>query len=432
MSTRKNLVKTVLTKTGIKRIQKPDYVEAINECSFSASTFLERLINDENKDNSFQAIKNKIDRLSHKYDGDIVTTGIHIFMNCIRRRLTKLKKKYKHEEDREIIEERLEYFRSDECSVNFAKKLVSSNYSKFLNQLFDVTLQTDNTSKRWREKLVKLKNTRQCEIALAQSVDVKTCYLCGYELEDDDKKDCEHILPLISALSHLWLVKGEYDSLSKTSKRLIKKEYAWAHDCCNKKKGSKDIIIQKKNGDYYVSEEIIENLLNNINDDCFDIDDIEDQVEEIRERHESIVNIINKNVREYGSDYYSLFMKYKVIAAISDDFFEKIIMGDDYLGGSPEGHVSSIEKINPLDGLVNIIKSEYLTNVILNDIDEYVKETVELYGIKEKIIVEHKPLKISQSFMHKKIVRPSRQSMLHYGITRQAGGTNKNKTRKLV
>jgi hypothetical protein len=226
--------------------------------------------------------------------------------------------------------------------------------------------------------------------------------------------------------------KKQYQGLSYDSKKLIKKEYAWAHNCCNDKKGSKNILIENEEGEYYVSKKRLTDLLNMINTpECYEIDDIDEQKEKLIKKLNGIAKIINKIVREYGSDYYSLFMKYKVIAAISDEHFERIIMGGKLIGGSPEGHASSIEKINPLDGLVNIIKSEYLTNVILNDIDEYVKETVELYGIKEKIVVEHKPLRMSKSFMHKKFVRPSRQSMLHHGITRQAGGTNKNKTRKM-
>jgi hypothetical protein len=422
-TTRKKVVKSLHTKTGLK----PDYVEAINECSFSESKLLEELINDSSKDNSFQAIKNKINKLSEKWDKGIIRTGSILFRNCIIRKLKSIQKTCGDDEfKREELQERIDYFRKDQFCETFEKVFPSGKYSSFFDELFGVTLPKEGSN--WRYMLGNF--GKACDVLFSEDPP-EYCYLCGNELDDD--KACEHILPLLNALCHLWMVKSKkkYEGLSKDSKKLIKKEYAWAHNCCNDKKKAKNILIEDEEGEYYVSEERLVDLLDMINDDsyCYEIDDIDEQKEKLIKKFKVIAKIINQNVREYGSDYYSLFMKYKVIAAISDKHFERIIMGDELLGGSP---LSSIEKINPLDGLVNIIKSEYLTNVILNDIDEYVKETVELYGIKEKIVVEHKPLKISQSFMHKKFVRPLRHSMLHHGITRQAGGTKKNKTRKLV
>jgi hypothetical protein len=134
MSTRKKDVKTVLTKTGIKRIQKSDYVEAINECSFSESTFLEELINDSSKDNSFQTIKNKINRLSERWDKGIIRTGSILFRNCIIRKLETIQETcVKDKVKQEKLQERIDYFRRSQFCKTFQKVFPSDDYSNFFD-----------------------------------------------------------------------------------------------------------------------------------------------------------------------------------------------------------------------------------------------------------------------------------------------------------
>ena len=119
---------------------------------------------------------------------------------------------------------RLEYFKSDDFIVNFSSKLpvrtsfrtssVNTSYSDWLNIIFQTKF------KGWREEtLSPVPNQSQCERALGTTAQTTgICYLCGNLANGKNQStmECEHILPIISALSHLWLIRearSAYNSL---------------------------------------------------------------------------------------------------------------------------------------------------------------------------------------------------------------------------
>jgi len=406
----------------VKSIKKSKNIKAINECSFKASNFLKDLINNRDKDNSFQVIKKEIDSINVDSE-NIIFRGTSIFMNCITRKLKKIRDQSNISTyEARKIQRRIEYFKSDECFENFQYDIIGGHYSNFLNDLFKVTLDTH----KWRPMLANGRDEMQCNEIFSDSDEFNDyCYLCGNVFGRDAPRSCEHLLPIVSALCHLWIVKtqAKYRSLSSDSKELIKKEYAWAHKCCNKAKSSIELIEQDEYGEYEVADTKIDDLLEKINDECYSLDS-DEVVDNVKKRFQDIVDIINENVTEYGSDYYSLFMKYKIIAALSDKNFEKLITGG-FNGGNPDTEIDAMKKINSLDALVNIIKSEYLTNVIIKDIDDYVNEIKLKFKKKEELIETIEPVKQQNPSNIKKFIRPTVRRTLTNSIVRQQGGKKK-------
>ena len=72
------------------------------------------------------------------------------------------------------------------------------------------------------------------------------CYICGRKITNENERmECEHILPIVTALSHWWLVKF---SNKKFKDDIISLEYYWSHRCCNQIKSNIDWIVYYDNG----------------------------------------------------------------------------------------------------------------------------------------------------------------------------------------
>jgi len=418
-------------------------IESGTEFLISSSNTLKEIINNSNKKTRFKVIKSKIELTVKSYRGDkrknILMTGAVMFHDLVLRKLKEISDR--ENEDNYKAMERYDYFfknKSDFLS-NFLKEIPDGTYSDFFNNLFDVK------STSWRtEFLANGENQNQCLETIGDTTGEELCYLCGNKLKGD--KICEHLLPISEALMHFWLMQGRaYSHLTEKSKELLKNEYAWAHDCCNKQKSYKMLIKQKISGEkveYEINEEEILNLLDRIHvPTCKKIRDKMLQMLQIEQKFVPIINVINESIQYYTADYYPLYIKYKLICAISDEKFEKIILGKISGGGGELKH-DLFEKINPIDALANILQSEYLDNIIIKDIEKYNNEidrtpTKYYLGsyIEEKIKEDtNEKYPILQKHKHiKKIPRQVR--VLTHKISKQLikramGGNNKTLRRR--
>ena len=214
------------------------------------------------------------------------------------------------------------------------------------------------------------------------------CYICGCKIKSQgtrnnqqDKMQCEHILPILTALGHWWLVKPK----DRTPQDLVKSglyspyqlsllnlEYDWSHACCNLVKNNWEIIrfdITKKDPCQPFTEGITA-LLQAIweghlcesgnrppcnastgpaNYDCDRVDmstggcinELFDgelgsakatkkcnrQKLAIKLRLKKLTDIISQNILE-TNDYqiYQLLTKFKVMAAINDENFIRALL----------------------------------------------------------------------------------------------------------
>jgi len=261
--------------------------------------------------------------------------------------------------NKKLIENRLSYFKSEEFIRNFTNALPSrdkinktalqTSYAGFFNDLFNVNY------KGWRDdKLSKVDNQTQCRRALGIEPSVKivdlqekgniNCYLCGRNILSSTKTkqstmECEHILPIITALSHWWLIKEKNHSDSDIQN--LSFEYDWSHRCCNQIKSNMDFIFYEASPkfEYRVNMPMIHNVLNKIKTETtYDCKEIKPksiisstQHEKIAKQIQPIVDEINANALQFDShSEYLLLTKYKVLSALSDeDFLESIIGSDD-------------------------------------------------------------------------------------------------------
>jgi hypothetical protein len=395
--------------------------ERLEECSLQASQVFKNLTGE--KDANFKTLKSLIDKKREKFPKfSALKNGVIVFKNLIVKRLNKLREKMKDPYASNQILKRIDYFRSSECTKNFMKELTvdtkkkgdtdkkaeTIEYAEFFNVLFGFVKKEKGkrakaTGIAWRALIEDgTPPQTQCEKSIyglnerivnkkGQSVFVNTkCYICGdsfrlnTEVPKYHKPECEHLLPVALALCHLWLVdKDKYDDLDVSVKRLIKKEYAWAHACCNRTKSNRSMIRVLENGKYEVNMKAIPELLTDIqskaNYDCkyITIKNFDDRLNRLTARFTSIVEIINESVEHYGEDYYPIYIRYKLLCAFSDDVFDEIIKGKkDYKGGDgDENDGDTIENtIPPEEAFVNALTTDELTEDMISDIEEYMKE----------------------------------------------------------
>ena len=143
----------------------------------------------------------------------------------------------------------------------------AGSYTEFLNHIFQVT----SKKFKWRGQiLAPISNDLQCiraaksnndggiqrsdpesKVREYQDTNTMRCYICGGIMgQGQNKMQCEHILPIITALAHWWLVKppgGLSARVSVTSDvgvtnpqqgqlstiDELANEYAFSHACCN-------------------------------------------------------------------------------------------------------------------------------------------------------------------------------------------------------
>lgn len=265
----------------------------------------------------------------------------------------------------EAIQNRLMYFQSEAFIENFLDKLpvrdkinitvAKSSYTTFFNNLFNVAYSG------WRdEKLSRVDNQSQCRRALGIAPSVKMsylqslgntmCYLCGRKILPENSgqstMECEHILPILTALSHWWLIKGSANDYTQEELRMLKMEYDWSHRCCNQLKSNYDFIFfDKATNLYKVNESLIKDFLvlvsANTSYDCPSVNSkgkiSAEQYKKVNEKTQPLVNEINKNLSEFDSiDEYIVLTKFKILSALSSDDFLNAIVG--------QGEITEIPK----------------------------------------------------------------------------------------
>ena len=254
------------------------------------------------------------------------------------------------------IRQRLVYFKSSEFQEIFLNDLPSRitldqgstdlGYSKYLKTLFSATIGKDI-----RKLIDPLSASNQCDAILEplSKNENKICYLCGKRMVVPPQSiECEHILPIMSALSHMWLYNGSHKTMSYQEKiEMFKKEYAWSHECCNQTKSSLEFIVydlSKKR--YIINDKAIQEFYNELNKNikngthnCSDINDgiKSSPTHTLYVKLHLILEIINinlSNICQHSEPdvkyyYYMVLCKFKIFSAFSDiDFLRKVLFDE--------------------------------------------------------------------------------------------------------
>ena len=301
---------------------------------------------------------------------------------------------------KERIDDRLSYFQSSTqefisnfCDLTFpedgtfrnesAEKKKSQSYTVYLRTLFKTTIET--TGNKIRTLLEGKKAAAQCNTIIGAFKPQK-CYLCGCQMSSGHSVECEHILPIVPALSHLWLDRGDG---SADLRKSLSIEYAWSHECCNQLKLNKNFI--KYNTDrYIIDEEVISEYYNLFNEaiqgkhhNCDQIKDfpcvVPGETGLLHFRLTEILKQINSNLTlvsqadltsnpESIKYFYVLICQFRLISAFSDmDFINKVL-----LGWEPSSELSEAEK----ELKTKILELSSIINSINIEIDKNQKERV--------------------------------------------------------
>lgn len=303
--------------------------------------------------------------------------GAIIIQELIADKLKNLKTKIQNKDTRlditiDQLDNRLSYFTSDVFIEGFLNKLpvrdklnitvAQSSYTSFFNTLFNVSYSD------WREdKLSKVDNQSQCRRALGlnaslkinylQQIGIINCYLCGRNILPEESgqstMECEHVLPILTALSHFWLIKGKATDYTKEELSALKMEYDWSHRCCNQIKSNYEFITYNKQKNIYVhTEELIKLLLNEIQKsnkyDCSNIKGAvtnNQYINVIRDKINPLLSIINNNLHKFDSvDEYILLTKFKLLSAFSKDDFINAVIGQGEILEIPKTRKQIIEE----------------------------------------------------------------------------------------
>jgi hypothetical protein len=252
------------------------------------------------------------------------------------------------------LAKRLNYFKSADFVLNFLTAVPvrtkwnqnahTTSYADWLNTVFNVSFP------KWRdEELVKPTNQQQCIRALSEirsdvhylqdTLPHKTCYLCGRTIPGGEPTmECEHVLPVITALSHLWLVQERIENYTPEEREILKLEYSWSHRCCNRIKSNYD-FIKLERPRYVINTDVINSFFTEVNtspDDHFVCGQVlplasgqriirdENRPDDFKlmPRIDNILRIINKTVDTFNDiDLYLLWTKYKILFALTDESF---------------------------------------------------------------------------------------------------------------
>ena len=364
------------------------------QCSLKTQWYNNLVSSNGKTDNSFIAFKKKIDKYYNSsieagIQTSLLRTGAILFKECIKRKLKILQTKTKNESDVNDIVERIKWFSSSECTKAFMKQMnMGYTYSSFLDDIFD----SHGNGVKWRDilegngelnadgnnpKVVIASN--QCKVVIGDYEENDKCYICGKKFKTRSNPECEHLLSIGSAVSHMWLVKDTktYDEEDIEFQNFIKNEYRWAHKCCNRVKSHRDMIKLINTGYYEVDVKSIVELLidisKNVSYDCTEIKKVNDDNNKIRiiGLFQTIVNIINKNVEAVGDEYYPIYLRYRFLSAITDDNFDSIIRYGQLGGGN-----TPFVGVNPTpeDALTNIFTSKEIDAEIDEDINAVINE----------------------------------------------------------
>jgi len=136
----------------------------------------------------------------------------------------------------------------DVCQTRSASKLMNTIFPPIAVEEWTKVL-----GKKCRDIYEWTDPTTQCSSVLSPPpFNRKTdkCYICGFgfyeEKIDELEPVCEHILPIIQAIFFLDLYRKEDKGrLTPEQLEVLKKEYAWAHWCCNSIKDDFSFIATK-------------------------------------------------------------------------------------------------------------------------------------------------------------------------------------------
>ena len=312
--------------------------------------------------------------------------------------------------DDNLLRERLAYFTSQKFIERFMAKIPSrlrktqsaaaTGYANYFNCLFSV-----NFSDFWRGSIENYSAQRQCTgamglrgnpgriISTIQGRGDKPCYLCGQIMHDGYKRiECEHLLPILSAITNWWLVK------TPEVNEMVRTLYEFSHRCCNQVKSNFDFIILDKKG-YRVNEFLVEDVLELIYAagdrkrllyDCSKVVEeitekskldkdawLNSRLIEIKKRFQVFVNVLNASLDELNTgddkdndvELFSLLTKFKIFSAFNQEDFLKILISD--RSGTPpetnrerrqrEKKEEQAEKIKLLELEAQMIKEQKLS-----------------------------------------------------------------------
>ena len=269
--------------------------------------------------------------------------------------------------NRELLRQRIAYYNSEDFIDRFTASMpvktgnTRTKYASYFDLLFNIVSKSDDgdgddgDGDGWRDRFNKYSDQDQC--MRAKRIDrsrFKTvpqvqnnppptiCYLCNREIlpkgtNDQKTMECEHILPVSSALSHWWLIKSNADQpLNDAELSELAYEYGWSHRCCNQIKTNSEFIIYDSRLDEYVfNRDLVKTMLEDIKTstkyDCsvannredFDVDT---QLINIQRTVQPLLDKINQNLNATEShDMYELICKFKIISSMSEESFRGVI-----------------------------------------------------------------------------------------------------------
>jgi hypothetical protein len=331
---------------------------------------------------------------------------------------------------------------SDEFMRLLAREITenSGSYSSFFRSLFGTQFEVRKAIERpynaAKQCNIAGKGTVEKVWANAKKGEAQICYLCGCPMQEGQLLECEHILPILPALSHLWITKKPYTSSPEQEQIGI--EYAWSHRCCNQIKSNMMFIrpkINERKVGYEINNNInfpregeIEKYLQELIDtasskppskkskeyncdslfeECNKLgkwnpkinNQIEQKLHPILQQIATNLNQLGAAIRPDGSEptiqqqqadmyIYNLLGKFKLLSAIKKDDFEKYIVQ----GISKSGTILPSEDLQILIQQLN----NYETQIQKQKEDAVIFEK-DLISLRAKVYLYKKYLKGNQA-----------------------------------
>ena len=311
-----------------------------------------------------QIINEKLSSLGLPSDKtNINKVGAIILRECI---IDKLNRLSRAGGNRQLLRQRIAYYNSDDFIDRFTDSMpvktgnTRTKYASYFDLLFNVISNSnddgdDGDGDGWRNRFNKYSDQDQCMRAkrvdksrfktvpqLQNNQPPTTCYLCNRPIlpkgENGQKTmECEHILPVSSALSHWWLIKSNSDQpLNDAELSELSNEYGWSHRCCNQIKTNSEFIIYDSRLDKYVfNRDLVKTMLEDIKTstsyDCSVANnrgdfDVNTQLINIQRTIQPLLDKVNQNLNATEShDMYELICKFKIISSMSSESFEGVI-----------------------------------------------------------------------------------------------------------
>lgn len=334
------------------------------------------------------------------------------------------------------LKARLLYFKSHSFTKNFINEIPfgrDTSYTKWFNTIFGVKFSG------WRDEMIITRsNTSQCLLTIGETDTI--CYLCERDLVNTapggpqySTKHCEHVLPLFSAIGHLWLTFNKIATYTPEDIETLKKEYAWAHECCNMEKGNIEFIqINPARTGYELNNQELTDYYSTLQGsksyDCKELspkltnDNIEHIRSNVQTRLGGILAIINRNIHNFGSlDTYHLFIKLKILSAFTNENFIKILSGEDgelvrVNFQSPEKRMQLKKQREDLEEDIKMDKIDYDIKRQIPIIKRGLRGRVRIQDLDRAVAKEVKKLYKSKGVPYKRIpIGPMRFRRLQYG-----------------